>query len=262
MRRSALLLFVGGGVLLAVGLVMAQSPALPVTQPTTAQPAAPASAPAAVPAATPVPAQPAAHRAQVVFSDGQLEITADNSSLNQILRDVSRLTGMKITGGVADQRVFGKYGPGAPAGILAGLLDGTGSNMMLRESASHTPLELVLTPREGGVTPPNPNAPGYDDDAPANDQGPTQQSAPPNPQNLAPQQPSAPQTAPSSGSFGAPGTVPATVPAAGVGTGLGIAPGTNAGSTGASNPQSPNGVLTPQQIYQQLQQLQSPPSTQ
>jgi hypothetical protein len=193
------------------------------------------------------------HRAEVLYSDGKLSITADNSSLNQILREVSRLTGMKITGGVADQRVFGKYGPGAPAGILAGLLDGTGSNMMLRESATHTPLELVLTPREGGPTPPNPNAPGYNDDTPTSGQGTTQSFAPPNPQSQTPPQPSAPQTAPSAGLFGAPATAPAN--------GVGVGPGTSAQPTNSDNPQSPNGVLTPQQIYQQLQQLQSPPST-
>ena len=85
---------------------------------------------------------------------------------------------MKITGGVADQRVFGKYGPGAPGGILASLLDGTGSNMMLRENAAHTPVELVLTAREGGVTPPSPNATGSEDDAPAMDESPAQPASP------------------------------------------------------------------------------------
>ena len=67
-------------------------------------------------------------------------------------------TGMKITAGVADQRVFGKYGPGAPAEILANLLDGTDSNMLLRETASAAPAELILTPQQWGLTPPNPNA--------------------------------------------------------------------------------------------------------
>jgi hypothetical protein len=234
MRRAALLLFAGGG------LAFAQSPALPATQPT----AAPASVPAAVAAA--VPAQPVAHRAVVVFSGGQLAITADNSSLNQILRDVSRLTGMKITGGVADQRVFGKYGPGAPAGILASLLEGTGSNILLRESATHTPKELVLTPRAGGMPPPGPFA-----------VSPTQPAAPPSPQSEAPAQPfapqtqpAAPQTQPAAGFAGAPVVTPVN--------GTGAAPSTPPPSTSTvpSNPQSPNGVLTPQQIFQQLQQMQ------
>ena len=200
----------------------------------------------AVPAAAAKTAQPAADRAQVLYSGGQLTIIADNSSLNQILRDVSRQTGMKITGGVADQRVFGKVGPGAPAEILAGLLDGTGSNMLLRENAGHTPVELVLTPRGGGATPPGPFASGADDDAPAIDESPAHPAAPPSQQSQGPPQPSAPQA---SGFGGG----PVAVPAAGPGAAPSSAPPP---STVPGNPQSPNGVLTPQQIFQQLQQLQ------
>ena len=82
----------------------------------------------------PFPHRPLIHRAQIVYAQGQLQVVADNSSLNQILRDIAQQTGMKITGGVVDQRVFGKYGPGAPAEILATLLNGTGCNMLLREA--------------------------------------------------------------------------------------------------------------------------------
>ena len=244
--RCSVLLLAGGGVFVAGGLALAQSPALPATPPTAAQPAA------SVPATAAAAAQPAAHRAQVVYSGGQLTIIADDSSLNQILRDVSRQTGMKITGGVADQRVFGKVGPGAPAEILSGLLDGTGSNMLLRENSAHTPVELVLTPRAGGATPPGPFASGAGDDAPARDESPAHPAAPssptaqPSPQGQGPPQPSAPQA------FGF-GGGPVAVPAAGPGAAPSSAPPP---STIPGNPQSPNGVLTPQQIFQQLQQLQ------
>ena len=91
-----------------------------------------------------------------------MSINASNSSLNQILREISRQTGMKITGGVREERVFGHYGPAPVADILTTLIDGTGTNMVLRQTASNTPEELILTPRSGGVTPPNPNAPGFD----------------------------------------------------------------------------------------------------
>ena len=253
MRRTVLPGALGGGLLLSCGLAVAQSPALPATPPTALQPAATASAAGAAKPA----AQPAGQRAQVLYSGGQLTIIADNSSLNQILRDVARQTGMKITGGVADQRVFGKYGPGGPAEILDSLLEGTGSNMLLRESATHAPVELVLTPRGTGVLPPpSPFAPGIDDDPAASDQTthPAQQTAPPSQQTQAPPQPSVPpqpvvpQTQPVSGFSGAPAVAPAAV--------VGTAPSTTPSTTGASNPQSPNGVLTPQQIFQQLQQLQ------
>lgn len=102
------------------------------------------------------------HRARVTYAGGMLQIRADNSSLNQILRDISRETGMKIIGGVADQRVFGSYGP-APAGtVLQTLLDGTDTNMLLQETLNHAPKQLVLSPRTGGPTPPGPGSPSYD----------------------------------------------------------------------------------------------------
>ena len=103
------------------------------------------------------------HRAQVHCEAGQLTIRADNSSLNGILQQISRCTGMKITGGVLDQRVFGNYGPAASGTVLATLLDGTGSNVLLRETAADRPAELILTPRTEGPTPPSPNAMPDDD---------------------------------------------------------------------------------------------------
>jgi hypothetical protein len=129
---------------------------LPPTPPTVAPPAAAMPGPlAATPNGTPA-TRP--HRATVLYTDGQLDIRANDSSLNQILRSISRETGLTITGGVADQRVFGNYGPARPSAILATLLDGTGTNMLLREGDPGTPPELVLTPRGGGPTPPSPSA--------------------------------------------------------------------------------------------------------
>ncbi len=98
------------------------------------------------------------HRAQVTCTGGQIAVRADNSSLSGILRAIANCTGMRITGGVEDQRVFGNYGPAAPATILATLLDGTGSNMLLQETAADQPAVLILTPRTGGPTPPSPTA--------------------------------------------------------------------------------------------------------
>jgi hypothetical protein len=98
------------------------------------------------------------HPARVTYTSGQLLVLADNSSLNQILHRIGHETGMKITGGVADERVFGQYGPASPAKVLGELLDGTGSNMLFMHATSAAPAELVLTPRHGGPTPPNPDA--------------------------------------------------------------------------------------------------------
>lgn len=103
------------------------------------------------------------HKPLVSCDGGQLTVHADNSSLNGILRAVAACTGMRITGGVVDQRVYGNYGPAAPATILATLLDGTGSNMLLQETASAEPAELILTMRMGGPTPPGPRDVPEDD---------------------------------------------------------------------------------------------------
>ena len=224
-RRITAFFFMGGGLALAQSI-------LPAASPTALLPPVPAAVPAIAP---PTPPR-AGHPAVVSFTEGKLEVTADNSSLNQILREIGRLTGMKITGGVTDDRVFGKYGPAAPAQILGDLLAGTGSNMLLREDASNAPEELVLTPQQGGPTPPNPSAPGFDDDAPGGPAAVMPQYRPPplrarytptdpgltNPPNADPTQSSTP----------------------------------NPPSTDSGTPESPNGVRTPQQIYEQLQRLQ------
>lgn len=102
------------------------------------------------------------HRARVTYTAGMLQVRADNSSLNQILRDISHQTGMKIIGGVADQRVFGNYGPAPAATVLQTLLDGTNTNMLLQETLNHAPEQLVLSPRTGGPSPPGPSSASYD----------------------------------------------------------------------------------------------------
>lgn len=123
------------------------------------QVASPASLPAPI-AATPLPANPensaedTSTAAHVTCTGGMLQVKAHNSSLNGILRAISRCTGMHITGGIPEQRVFGDYGPAAPATVLATLIDGSSTNMLLRETMADQPAELILTPRTGGPTPP------------------------------------------------------------------------------------------------------------
>jgi hypothetical protein len=160
-------------------------------------------------------------RAQIDYVDGKLSVSADNSSLNQILRQIAGSTGLKITGGVADERVFGQYGPASTAQVLAALLTGTGSNMVLSQRDPDFPPELILTPRQGGPTPPNPNASVFDDKS--EQPTPAAQSERPTPP-------------------------PSSSP---------VTPTLSEGSTGATqpSPDSPNGVKTPQQIYEQLQRM-------
>jgi hypothetical protein len=151
-----------------------------------------------------------------------------------VLHEVAQKTGMKVSGGVADESVFGHYGPLPVAEVLASLLDGTGSNMLLVDNHSG-PSELILTPRRGGATPPNPNAATAQNDY--RDQQQEQQYVPP-------VRPFQPPIATGRGPIGAnqDGS-----PAFGQ-------PNQNGGAT-ITNPG--DGPRTPQQIYEQLQSLGS-----
>lgn len=91
--------------------------------------------------------------ASVEYLDGRVAVLADNSSLSEIIRDVARRAGMAVQGDVVDERVFGSYGPAAPAEVLTALLKGTGSNMLVVANASRAS-ELILTPKQGPPTPP------------------------------------------------------------------------------------------------------------
>jgi hypothetical protein len=95
--------------------------------------------------------------ATVIYNDGRIAVLADNSSLQEILRDVARRTGMTVKGSVIDEPVFGTYGPAAPAQVISNLLEGTETNMILVAGKSRAP-ELILTPRHGGPSPPQQRA--------------------------------------------------------------------------------------------------------
>ena len=218
--------------------------------------------------------------AHVSFHDGLLDVRADDSSLQQILRSIARRTGMKITGGVADQRVFGNYGPAPAPTVLATLLDGTGVNMLLRTTPDAVPEELVLTPQTGMVSAPNLDLTVNDEEG--NDE--SGQSAHQPPAAVAQQAPaqapilsqtstsgpvSVPQpmnnvngsennTSPTASTLPTTDSVPlsalptpSTTPSS---TGIVDAP--NPPPPGSTTSQSPNGVATPESIYQQLMQLQ------
>ena len=204
----------------------------PPFQPPANQPPPSQTAPA-LPAAPSNTAVQPVHRARVSYALSTLEVTADNSSLNQILRDVARLSGMKISGGVADERVYGTYGPGDVSAVLAQLLAGTGSNMLLILDSNQAPSQLLLTARQGGPTPPSPSV--LMDDDRERDQP-----------DVPPAFSARPQLPPA-----APG--PAAPPQA-IMNAAPVTPETPA--VGTTTDQSPNGVKTPQQIYDQLMKLQ------
>jgi hypothetical protein len=263
---------------------------LPATQPTSlpTPPAPPQSPPAANTLPAPIAATPVSseqpsrrpRRAQVTYLDGQLNVRADDSSLNQILRAISRQTGLKITGGVADQRVFGDYGPASTASILATLLDGTDTNILLLEGDATTPPELILTPRGGGPTPPSPSSPEFDDapdptpvqqqivqqSAQSPSQSPATTSGPPSiPQPFNNVNGSPLNTSPTASTYPTTHSVPldsvptpSTTPST-----SGIVDAPNPPAPGSTTGTAPNGNLTPEQVYQllkQRQKQQNPPA--
>jgi len=104
--------------------------------------------------ATPAPSQPMpnwpandkAVAPSVSWNGRNLTIAATNSSLQQILTEVSTATGVKVEGETDDQRIFGSYGPAPAWDVLNQLLDGTGYNVLIiGDKGEGTPRELVLT---------------------------------------------------------------------------------------------------------------------
>jgi hypothetical protein len=92
--------------------------------------------------------------AKVSFQDGLLSISAQNSTLGDILRDVRRLTGASIDippGSAANERVVTHLGPGAPREVLAVLLNGSSFNYVMIGSNSDPAAvsSVVLLPKAG-----------------------------------------------------------------------------------------------------------------
>ncbi|MDR3754760.1 MAG: hypothetical protein P4K93_06090 [Terracidiphilus sp.] len=117
------------------------------------------SAPVPSPATPCIPNWPANKRpseASVVWDSHGLFIQASNSSLDQILRDISLKTGAKVEGMGADERVFGTYGPGPVRDVLGELLEGSGYNILLvGDLGQGTPRRIVLSGRPTGAAQPS-----------------------------------------------------------------------------------------------------------
>lgn len=157
--------------------IRARSTTIPAPQP------APEPPPAPKPPDWPVNDRPV--DATVVWNSQGLSIQASNSSLSQILKDVSTATGAKIQGISTDSRIFGTYGPGTARDVLGKLLEGSGYNVLLiGDQGQGTPREIILSSKPKGNAPPgsnnNPSA-ANDDSASADDNPPPDQPEPPPP---------------------------------------------------------------------------------
>ena len=198
-----------------------------------------------------------AHPAAIEYSNGLLTVTARDVSLNSILRQISQATGMKISGGVRDDRVF------RPSAVLDTLLEGSGSNVLLVSNAASEPAQLILSPRVGGATPPGQFATGNqaadvesDNNVALPARAGGQGVPPPSPVGFRADVPPAansnsplnpPLSAPTSNNSDSQAVVFPPVSATST-------PATATTSSDVTQ-QAPGGVKTPQQIFEQLQRL-------
>jgi len=141
------------------------------------------------------PANDKAQPASVGWNGRELRVAAANSSLKQVLSDISTATGVKVDGGASDQRIYGTYGPGPARDVLSQLLEGSGYNvLMVGDQGEGTPREVVLTSKtgRGGATQTQPGMnqqnQGGDEDAPEEPEV-QEQPEPIVPQRLQPQAP-------------------------------------------------------------------------
>jgi hypothetical protein len=90
---------------------------------------------------------------QVSFQRGQLCIVAPNSTLGDILRAVRKQTGAEIEIPSANDRVVTNLGPGPVREVMAELLNGSRFNYVLLGSAEDSNLltRVVLVPKAGPV---------------------------------------------------------------------------------------------------------------
>ena len=217
--------------------------------------------PAGLSAQQPSAAASPARHSSVTFQDGLLSVQASNASLNGLLREIAKSTGMKISGSVPEDRVFGTYGPADPQRIISTLLDGTGVNVLIVSNTAETPLELQLSPRSGAASPPNPAEQAQQNDeadqTPGNTEEPSTSEVEQDHRAHSKPEPSPPPSPdPSASTAPSETTQPLVFPK--------ISPNT-APATGTTTPANPDddqdttteGVKTPQQIFEQLQKLQN-----
>lgn len=92
----------------------------------------------------------------VIFKDGQLTITARNSTLGDVLNAVKQKTGAAVDmPASSSERVVGQFGPGAPRDVMAQLLNGSHYDYVLMGSPADPGAlnKIVLMARASGPEP-------------------------------------------------------------------------------------------------------------
>jgi hypothetical protein len=185
---------------------------------------------------------------RVTYQNGSLTIDAQNSTLSQVLRAVQAQTGasVEMPSSAANERVMIQVGPGRPRDILNTLLNGSKFNYIILGMIDNPGgvQKVILTTRQNAPATVNTaqnNAPG---------QGQAQYQPPeepqdeemPLPESEADNPPQSPQPVQRPGRF-QPGQVPMP------------APDTNS-PTEPDNYNQPNAGKTPEQLLQELQNMQ------
>src|ERR1700722_11157125 len=135
----------------------------------------------------PTLAQQPATPPQVSFQGGQLTISAQNSTLGDILKAVRARTGATIDlPGTASERVIGHFGPGPARDVMTALLNGSHFNYVLLGSPTDPGAldRVILMAKSGGSVesnsqPPAEQATAYNQTFPP--RPPAPMAAPPHP---------------------------------------------------------------------------------
>jgi hypothetical protein len=175
--KFVLALLLAGGLCLPAAV---SGQALPAASSPSAAPAAPSAPPDQLPTSTP----------QVTYSQGQLKISAQNSTLRDVLAMVRTRTGVVIEGPTnqANERVAIELGPGPVTDVLRQLLEGSKFDYVILGNAGKPGVERVILSVRGAA-PAQPvaqatpaNEPPEEEpivDEPAADAGPDAQPVPP-----------------------------------------------------------------------------------
>ena len=140
-------------------------------------------------------AQQPAKPPKISYENGELTISADNSSLSDIMSGIERTTGVRLEGTRPDaERVFGQFGPGSPRDVLNSLFSGSRYDFILTGALDDPGgVQTIILSPHGSSAPggpvaanqPNPR-PNENDD----DEAPAAQSIGESPQPIIPNVPS------------------------------------------------------------------------
>lgn len=109
--------------------------------------------------ATEATREKAARAPVVTLDDGILQVEANGAALNRIVDTIAAIGGTRVEGQVGDGETYGTYGPAVPGAVLTDLLSGSDQNVVMSGVNSRgAPMRLIVTPRNGGPSPPSKTA--------------------------------------------------------------------------------------------------------